>query len=82
MSWDATTIAEHKRKKHRRKPLPDHIPRTRIEHDLPEHEKICACGCRKTRTGSNFAAVPAKGWRLTVVWRRIIIAPKMPFVPS
>ena len=37
-----TTIPEHKRRKRGRKPLPDHIPRTRIEHDIPEHEKICA----------------------------------------
>ena len=37
-----TTVPEHKRRKRGRKPLPDHIPRTRIEHDIPEHEKICA----------------------------------------
>lgn len=34
-----------------RKPLPDHLPRTRIEHDIPDAEKICACGCQKTRIG-------------------------------
>lgn len=59
-----TTIPEHKRKKHGRKPLPDHIPRTRIEHDLPEQEKICACGCRKTcigeATSEQLDIIPAK----------------------
>lgn len=59
-----TTVPEHKRKKHGRKPLPDHIPRTRIEHDLPEHEKICACGCLKTCIGEatweQLDIIPAK----------------------
>lgn len=30
-------------KKRGRKPLPAHLPRTRIEHDLPEAEKVCRC---------------------------------------
>ena len=34
-----------------RKPLPGHLPRTRVEHDLPEDAKVCACGCRKTKIG-------------------------------
>lgn len=59
-----TTIPEHERKKHGRKPLPDHIPRTRIEHDLPEQEKICACGCLKTcigeATSEQLDIIPAK----------------------
>ncbi len=59
-----TTIPEHKRKKRGRKPLPDHIPRTRIEHDIPEDEKICACGCRKSCIGEAVSEqldiVPAK----------------------
>ena len=46
-----TTIPEHERKTRGRKPLPDHLPRTRIEHDIPEADKTCACGCRKTRIG-------------------------------
>ncbi len=59
-----TTVPEHKRRKRGRKPLPDHIPRTRIEHDIPEHEKICACGCRKSCIGEAVSEqldiVPAK----------------------
>jgi transposase len=60
----ATTIPEHKRRKRGRKPLPDHIPRTRIEHDIPEDEKLCACGCRKSCIGEAVSEqldiVPAK----------------------
>jgi transposase len=31
------------RSKPRRKPLPVHLPRQRIEYDLPESEKVCSC---------------------------------------
>jgi transposase len=30
-------------KKRGRKPLPAHLPRKRVEHDLPESEKVCQC---------------------------------------
>lgn len=30
-------------KKRGRKPLPAHLPRKRVEHDLPESEKVCHC---------------------------------------
>ena len=30
-------------KKRGRKPLPAHLPRQRVEHDLPECEKVCRC---------------------------------------
>ena len=59
-----TTIPEHERKTRGRKPLPDHLPRTRIEHDIPEADKTCACGCRKTRIGEvtseQLDIIPAK----------------------
>ena len=38
-------------KKAGRKPLPKDLPRIRIEHDLPEEEKRCACGCQRTVIG-------------------------------
>jgi transposase len=44
-------IPEHERKTRGRKPLPDHLPRKRIEHDIPEADKTCACGCQKMRIG-------------------------------
>jgi transposase len=46
-----TTVPEHKRKKPGRRPLPADLPRVVVEHDIPEDQKVCACGCRKTRIG-------------------------------
>lgn len=34
-----------------RKPLPADLPRVRIEHDLPEADKRCACGCLQSEIG-------------------------------
>jgi transposase len=34
-----------------RRPLPEALPRQRLEFDIPEADKICACGHRKTRIG-------------------------------
>src|SRR5207237_7457797 len=34
-----------------RRPLPPALPRERIEIDIPEADKICACGHRKTPIG-------------------------------
>ena len=42
---EAVPVAAHERKRRGRKPLPDYLPRVRVEHDLPEAEKSCACGC-------------------------------------
>jgi transposase len=48
---EAVPVAAHARKRRGRKPLPDYLPRVRIEHDLPESEKTCPCGCGLTRIG-------------------------------
>lgn len=37
-----------KRRGHGRRPLPDHLPRERVEHDLTEAEKPCPC-CNRMR---------------------------------
>ena len=59
-----TTVPEHERKTRGRKPLPDHLPRTRIEHDIPEADKLCGCGCQKTRIGEvtseQLSIIPAQ----------------------
>jgi len=34
-----------------RRPLPEALPRQRLEIDIPEADKICVCGHRKTRIG-------------------------------
>jgi transposase len=52
-------------KKRGRKRLPAHLPRTRVEHDLPESEKVCAC-CQGTlhrmgeETSEQLNIIPAK----------------------
>lgn len=46
-------VAAHERKRGGRKPLPDYLPRVRIEHDLPEGEKTCPCGCALTHIGED-----------------------------
>lgn len=35
----------------RRKPLPADLPRVRVEHDLPDADKRCSCGCVRTEIG-------------------------------
>jgi transposase len=41
---DEITVPGHTRAKGGRKPLDDRLPRERIEHDIPESEKLCPCG--------------------------------------
>jgi transposase len=57
-------IAEHQRSKRGRKPLPDDLPRIDVIHDIPEEEKVCACGEHLTRIGQDICEkldyVPAK----------------------
>lgn len=46
-----TLTVTYTRKKPVRRPLPAHLPRVIIEHDISEEEKMCACGCMKERFG-------------------------------
>lgn len=54
----------HTRKKAGRKPLPADLPRVEIIHDIPEQEKICACGCTLTHitneTSEQLDYIPAR----------------------
>jgi len=45
---ETVTVQEHTRKVPKRDKLPTNLPRVIIEHDLPEEQKICACGCALT----------------------------------
>jgi transposase len=38
-----------------RRPLPAHLPRQRVEVDVAEIEKVCACGHTKTRIGQSVS---------------------------
>ncbi|WP_196214778.1 transposase [Piscirickettsia salmonis] len=51
---EAITVPAHQRQRPKRKPLPEHLPRERIEHDLTEGDKVCACGCAMQRIGEEI----------------------------
>lgn len=55
--------SSNKKAKSGRKPLPKTLPRVRIEHDLPAHEKICQCGgqkhCIGEETSEQLDIIPA-----------------------
>jgi transposase len=52
------------KKKPGRKPLPEDLPRIRVEHDLPEEALTCSCGCQRTvigeETSEQLEIIPAK----------------------
>lgn len=48
---DAIAVPAHTRRKSGRKPLPDHLSRIEVVHDISDTDKLCACGCEKSRIG-------------------------------
>ena len=48
---ETTEVAGHSRCKRGRRPISDAYPRVDVVHDIPEEEKVCACGCALTRIG-------------------------------
>ena len=58
------TVPAHTRERGKRKPIDASLPRVRIEHDIPDEKKSCACGCQLTRIGEvtseQFDLVPAR----------------------
>ena len=60
----ATTVPEHTRVRGKRKPIDAALPRLRVEHDIPELKKTCACGCQLTRidevTSEQLDIIPAR----------------------
>jgi len=61
---ETVAVPAHTRKKSGRKPLPENLPRVEVIHDLPEAEKVCACGCRLSKIGEEISEkldiIPAK----------------------
>lgn len=53
-SPDADTEPSQKNNRGR-KPLPAHLPRENIIHDVADHEKICPCGCLRTKIGEEVS---------------------------
>jgi transposase len=47
-----------------RKPLPDHLPREKVTHDIQEHEKVCPCGnalhCIGKEESEQLEVIPAR----------------------
>jgi transposase len=64
MEEDTVVIPSHSRKKRGRKPLPEHLPRVDVIHDLNDDEKMCACGHVMGRIGQEQCEkldyIPAK----------------------
>jgi transposase len=65
---DATeiTVPAHTRMRGKRKPIDATLPRERIEYDIPEAQKTCACGCKLSRIGEvtseQFDIQPARAF--------------------
>ena len=65
LDTDTTSLTgkPHQRRGGRR-PLPDHLPRVEIVHDVSDADKRCACGCTKTHIGEDVTEqldiIPAK----------------------
>lgn len=61
---ESVIVPEHTRKKPKRKPLPADLPRVEVIHDIPEEEKVCACGAPLCRIGEEvnekLDIIPAK----------------------
>jgi transposase len=56
-------VPAHTRDRGKRRPIDARLPRVRIEHDIPDAQKTCPCGCQLTRIGEvtseQFDIVPA-----------------------
>lgn len=48
-------VKPHTRAKTGRKPFSEDLPRQRVEHDIPEEEKVCACGAYMDRIGEEIS---------------------------
>jgi transposase len=49
------TVPAHSRKKPGRKPLPENLPAVDVIHDISDEDKVCACGCIKSRIGEEVS---------------------------
>lgn len=57
-------VPEHTRRRPKRNPIPDDLPRVDVIHDIAEEEKICGCGAELCRIGEEVSEkldiVPAR----------------------
>lgn len=52
---EAVDVERHSRRRGKRKPLPDNLPRVDIVHDIDEQEKVCHCGSELSRIGEDVS---------------------------
>lgn len=52
---EAIDVPAHSRKKAGRKPLPEHLDRIEVIHDIPSEDKVCGCGSEMTRFGEEVS---------------------------
>lgn len=55
---ETLTVPEHQRKRKgqpKRTTIPDYLERERIEYDIPDEDKVCACGCHKHCMGEEIS---------------------------
>jgi transposase len=57
-------VASHARRPRGRRALPANLPREEVVHDIPEEQKVCACGAKLSRIGEETSeklkVIPAK----------------------
>ena len=64
---ERTEVKSHSRKKPGRKPLDPSLPREEIIIDIPEEEKVCACGAKLTRIGEETSE------KLEIIPEKIVV---------
>ena len=52
---EVSEVAAHRRKKGGRRPISPDYPRVEVVHDIPDEDKVCACGCQLTRIGEEVS---------------------------
>jgi len=61
---ESIEVPAHSRRRGKRMPLPEDLPRVEVIHDIAEEEKHCACGAEKNRIGEETSEqldyIPAK----------------------
>src|SRR6478609_1060835 len=53
--FDEASRPRRRRKGHGRRPIPDHLPREEVLHDVTPEERTCGCGREKARIGEDVS---------------------------
>jgi transposase len=53
--FDEASLPRRRRKGHGRRPIPDHLPREEVLHDVTPEERTCGCGREKARIGEDVS---------------------------